>query len=132
MKKIVFIAVALISLALTSCWYNNKWEKLHPYGQLSGPPAPCDTTGTISYSVTVQPIIQSKCAISGCHVLHAQLNYNVFANVVSDAQRTDGSDITTRITLPVSDPSYMPQSSTMTACEVAKIRLWIQQGCQNN
>jgi len=132
-KKTVFIAaMVLISAVLTSCWYNHKWEEMHPNGQLSGPLAPCDTTGTISYSVTVQPIIQSKCAVSGCHVLHAQTNYNVFSNVVADAQAAAPNDINTRIHLPVSDPSYMPQSSSITSCEIAQIKIWIQQGCQNN
>ncbi|MGZ3866985.1 MAG: hypothetical protein ACXVC6_09885 [Bacteroidia bacterium] len=132
MKKVVSAVVIVLSVILTSCWYNHKWEEMHPNGQLAGPPAPCDTAGTISYSVTVQPIIQAKCATAGCHVLHAQTNFNVFSNVVTDAQRTDGSDIMTRMNLPTSDPLYMPQSSTMTSCDVAKIRVWINQGCQNN
>ena len=132
MKKKNLSAVIIFSMTLTSCWYNRKWEKLHPYGQLSGPAAPCDTTGAISYSVTVQPIIVSKCATSGCHVSHAQVNYNLFANVVTDAQAASPNDIMTRLNLPSGNPSHMPQSSTMTNCEIAQIRVWIQQGCQNN
>lgn len=131
MKKVVSAVVIVLSVTLTSCWYNHKWEEMHPYGQ-SNSLSTCDTAGTISYSVTVQPIIQSKCATAGCHVLHAQTNYNVFANVVADAQRTDGADIATRISLAPGTTGYMPDGGSMSSCDILKIKKWIQQGCQNN
>jgi hypothetical protein len=134
MKK-VMAGIFLVTLILTSCekdkglWYSKNWEQEHPYGQSSTPQV-CDTAGTVSYSVTVQPIINQNCALSGCHVNHAQTNYNVFANVVADAQASNApNDIISRIN---STSNPMPASGPLSACDKAKIKLWIQQGCQAN
>jgi hypothetical protein len=138
MKKIVGIVFVICAGTLGSCWYDHKWEQLHPNGQSSGPSAaPCtfDTTATVSYSVTIQPIITQNCATtSTCHINHGgALNYNVFSNVVADAQGAAPNDILTRINLPTSNISHMPQNSGFLAtCDITKIRTWIKQGCQNN
>ena len=123
-------------MVLTSCWYNHKWEDMHPTGQSSTPPPPCDTSGTISYSLTVQPILTQNCATtSSCHGSGASYDYTIFATVVSDAHATHGNDIMTRINLSSSNSLHMPGQSggaTLATCDVSKIRIWINQGCQAN
>ena len=137
-KQKLRLSIILISIiALSSCWYNHKWEDLHPNGQSSGAPVVCDTTSVISYSTTIQPIIISNCATtSACHVSHgtAPTNYNNFAVVQTDAQTGSGSGtIMQRLDLPTSNIQHMPQNlGFLNACDTMKIRKWIFAGCPNN
>lgn len=143
MKRSLFISkklavpgiVALAFILVYSCT-NRTWDKLHPYGQSSAPPAPCDTSVAVSYSVTIQPIIATQCATtSACHVAHGgALNYNIFANVQSDAMLSGGSSLMlTRLNLPTSDALHMPQNlPAINACDILKIRQWVYAGCPQN
>lgn len=144
MKKIIASGTLFLALLLFSCdkdkglWYNHKWEDLHPNGQASvtGPAATCDTTGTISYSLTVQPILTQNCATnSSCHgagSANPPADYTVFSNVVTDAHNSHGNDIMSRLNLPSSNTLHMPKTGSLVACDIAKIRIWIQQGCLHN
>jgi len=138
-KQKIKLSIILVSIiTLSSCWYNHKWETIHPYGQNdSAATTACDSAGVISYSITIQPIIVSNCATgSACHVSHgtAPTNYNNFASVQTDAQATGGNGIMDRIALPSSNSLHMPQNNqtTLLSCDTIKIRKWIKQGCQNN
>jgi len=138
MKKIIPAAMLLIFI-ISSCeknkglWYNKNWEKEHPTGQISGTVV-CDTGTVVSYSATIQPIINQYCATSGCHVSHgSSLNYTNFYNLVSDARGTPPNDIMSRLDLPTTNSLHMPQSSGfLNACDTIKIKQWIHAGCRNN
>jgi hypothetical protein len=124
--------IALFSVAvLSSCWNNHRWENLHP-GAVSSA-ANCDTSAVVSYSATVQPIINQSCATSGCHVSHGGVgasNYTIFSNVATDG--TSGV-LMQRIDLPLSDGAHMPQGGGfLNACDTLQIRKWIHQGCPQN
>ncbi|MGZ3862736.1 MAG: hypothetical protein ACXVPN_15660 [Bacteroidia bacterium] len=136
MKKINFAVAGLLSVILTSCWYNHKWEELHPYGQLSGPPKPCDTSGVISFSVTVQPIITQNCGTTNnsCHMRNGgpgASDYTKFINIQNDCL---SGTFMQRIDLPSSNSLHMPlnNQTVLDPCDTLKIRQWINQGCQNN
>lgn len=133
-QKLQWMIVLLSVVVLSSCWYNRKWENLHPAAQNSA--ASCDTSAVVSYSVTVQPIIASKCAISGCHVSHGGVgasDYNQFANVAADGSIANGSPLMVRIDLPTNNSLHMPQGGGfLDACDTLKIRKWIHEGCPQN
>src|SRR5947208_1580257 len=111
MKKIILSAVVALVVILVSCskdgglWYSHNWEKDHPHGQAG---QGCDTSGVISYSTTIQPIINQNCATAGCHDGSGALDYTAWANVSADAQNTHpvANSIMVRIGLPTSDPSH--------------------------
>ena len=94
----------------------------------------CDTTGTISFSSTVWPIIQNNCL--GCHS-GAYPNGNVSLTNYNQV-KTYADNL--RNSIPVIDgairhlPNFkaMPQSGQLSLCSIRKIELWIGQGKQNN
>jgi hypothetical protein len=82
MKKLILVAG--IAAILAGC-YNDKADKLYPLPASTT----CDTT-TISYKTDVQPIINSYCAISGCHnssgdAVTGNLDFTIFATLQANA-----------------------------------------------
>ena len=120
----LFSALILLAFffSLHSCYYDNV-EELYPQA-----PA-CDTTN-VTYSVTVWPIIESKCF--GCHSGNNP-GGNIFLRnytdvvVVADDERLWGSiNHETGFT---AMPKNLPKLSE---CELAAIRIWIEEGAQDN
>ncbi len=88
----------------------------------------CDNSATISYSANVVPIIQTKCAIEGCHVSGTGLpDWTVLSNL-----QEKKSEVQRRITLPLTDPDKMPRVGSITQEERQTIYCWIQQGALDN
>ncbi|HEY9049529.1 MAG TPA: hypothetical protein VIN08_26705 [Ohtaekwangia sp.] len=88
----------------------------------------CDNAVTISYSANVVPIIQTKCAIEGCHVSGTGLpDWTVLSNL-----QEKKSEVQRRITLPLTDPDKMPRVGSITQEERQTIYCWIQQGALDN
>jgi hypothetical protein len=134
-QKLQWMIVLLSATILSSCWYNRKWENLHP-ATASGSAASCDTSAVVSYSATVQPIVAQQCALAGCHGAHpgpGATNYTQFANVAADASLSNGSPFMARIDLPTNNSLHMPQGGGFVdACDTLKIRKWIHAGCPQN
>ena len=59
-KLLFFVIIVLSGYLLNGCYYDNA-EELYP-GSLN-----CDVSN-LSYDLVIKPIIDSNCAISGCHV----------------------------------------------------------------
>ncbi len=118
----------LTVLALSSCWYNHKWEDMHPQ-----PPTPagCDSAGVVSYATTIAPIVQQNCTnASGCHGSNGMSsNYTTWNNFKTDAQN---GKVMTRIRLPLSNPLHMPIGGNLLQCDTIKLKKWIMNGCLNN
>lgn len=130
-RKKQFLLALLSGLILSSCWYNRKWEDLHPSATSA---ANCDTSGVISYSATIQPFIAQNCATPGCHVNHGgSTDYTQYVNVVTDASLQNGNQFAYRMSLPTSNALHMPQGGGfMAACDTLKLRKWIYAGCPQN
>jgi hypothetical protein len=81
------------------------------------------TTG-IKYSVNVKTIIETKCAVSGCHVSGgSSTNFNNFANVQSSA-----TEIKSR-----TQSGNMPKNGDkLPQAELDLIACWVDDGAQNN
>jgi len=138
MKKILVAGIILISIVLTSCWYNNKWEDMHPNGQSaastpSGGGCP-DTAGiTMSYSLHIAPFMQAHCSLTslGCHKAGTSAGgdlttYTKVAGYCGGSNPTILADITwTGNPMPSGQPK-LPD------CEIAKMAKWIKQGFPNN
>lgn len=94
----------------------------------------CDTTGTVSYINQVSPIVRNYCL--GCH---AASNPSGGVNLSSFTQVKYYAD-NLRNNVPIIDGAIrhmsgffpMPQSGSLSTCQIRTIELWIQQGKQNN
>lgn len=127
MKIIKLSVVTLVTIFFSSCYYDNLGE-LKPESALSG--GSCDTTSAISYINQIAPLLQASCT-SGCHNgLGSGHDMKNYAAVNADA--VSGSLLGSVNW--VSPYQSMPQgaSSKISACDIAKIRLWVAQGAPNN
>lgn len=88
----------------------------------------CSDTETISYSQDVVPIINTKCALSGCHDgLSGIPDWTQLGNL-----QDRGSEVQRRITLPLTDGSKMPRVGSITEEQRQILYCWIEQGAQDN
>ena len=81
-------------------------------------------TTTVKYSIDVKPIIETKCAISGCHVAGGSSpNFTQFANIQSSAAQI--KTVTQNGSMP-KNGSKLPQA------ELDLIACWVDDGALNN
>ncbi len=120
-NKITGLAFLLL-LLISSCYYD-KEDKLYDqyYANKN-----CDTT-TVTYALTIQPIIAAKCATSGCHTAGGSGNGNFDTYSGSKAKVDNGSFLNRTVVL-----MNMPVSAPLTACEMSQVKKWIQMGAPNN
>jgi len=112
----------LIMLLISSCYYD-KEDKLYDqyYANKN-----CDTT-TVTYALTIRPIIAAKCATSGCHTAGGSGNGNFDTYAGSKAKVDNGSFLNRTVVL-----MNMPVSAPLTDCEIKQVEKWIQMGAPNN
>ncbi|RYE23870.1 MAG: hypothetical protein EOP51_09185 [Sphingobacteriales bacterium] len=131
MKKLLIL---LAVVALAGC-YNDKYNELYPTGTDTtgnggggGGGTTCDTSN-VTFAQTIKPIIDSKCATSGCHdaaTLAGGYNFTVYGGVRAARNRMVGA-----ITW-ASGYSQMPKGmNKLDDCSIAKITKWINDGAQN-
>lgn len=125
MKKTIHIlsVLSFFMLLMSSCYNDNEYD-LYPFSATQ-----CDSTN-VSYSKTIVPIVSSNC--NTCHST-AQHEGNVITDtyaglskVAKNGQLWGGVNW---------EPGYvtMPNGgSKLPACELAKIKNWINQGAPNN
>ena len=89
----------------------------------------CGSEDEVSYDLDVSPIVESSCAISGCHdgSNGADLNWNDFSKFQSHA-----AEVKDRITRPPGEPGHMPATGSITDTEIQTIVCWVDQGAQDN
>jgi hypothetical protein len=109
----------MLALGLVGCYYD-KEEVLYPNSF-------CDVTN-VTWSGTIQPLVQSRCATPGCHVVGGQLpdlsTYSAFKAQV-DLGRVQARAIQ-------GTPSFMPPSGKMPNCNIQQLQTWISAGALNN
>lgn len=116
-RKVLFLFVSMGVLALHGCYYDNE-EELYPNNF-------CDTAN-VTFNATIFPLIQSSCAIPGCHVTGAQSpNLSQAAEVLSIA---NNGNLKARVVL----NKTMPPSGALPACDRAAIQSWLDAGAPNN
>jgi uncharacterized membrane protein len=92
----------------------------------------CSSSAQVSFSNSIQPIVESKCAIvgdGGCHNggNGADLDWREFSNFQSHAQA-----VKDRITRPANESGHMPKIGSLTDEQITLIVCWVDQGAQNN
>lgn len=116
-----FPVCLVLVMAQQGCYYDNE-AVLYPANF-------CDTTA-VRFSTTIGPIIQTNCAIPGCHVpgvtdlsdlstfdgVHAQV---LNGNLLQSVQRTG----------PI---AAMPPNGKLSDCDINLIRIWITAGAPQN
>jgi hypothetical protein len=124
LKRIIYSTLLLtLMFSLSKCYYDNEEELTQNFNK------PDCETAVMSYEFDIKNIIESNCAVSGCHV--APINQNgldlsQFADVKLIAE--NGS-LVNRIT---GVGNIMPQSGPLPPCEIDKITAWVNQGNLNN
>ena len=82
-----------------------------------------DPTPEVSFKSTVKPIIDTSCAISGCHVAGTgRVDFTVLANIQAQAS-------TMKVKL---NNGSMPKTGTITSTQKTNIVNWIDQGAKDN
>ncbi len=115
LKKIMFIITGFVLLA--GCYYD-KEELLYPGG------TPCNGVDA-KFSTKVLPLMQSRCAVVGCHdassTNHAGpfTDYNLIKNHSIEIRSAVLSGL-------------MPQGSSLTPDEIKLISCWVESGAPNN
>ena len=128
MNKIILFFLVLMSISLTSCYYDVDEELNSPLTTNA-----CDTTAS-KFAADIQPILNSNCASGGCHTSVAIAggyifdNYNdVKSTIVNDSARFLGS------ILQETGYSPMPKGGgKLSDCNISKIKAWIASGAPNN
>ena len=89
----------------------------------------CDTLG-VSYSKTVQPILQSNCV--SCHSgpgATAGVDMSSIDNIVRQVGR---NRIFPNVLTGKNGAQQMPQGGRLSQCEIDQITAWVNQGAKNN
>lgn len=109
-------ALALVFL-LAGCYYD-KEELLYPE------PSDCSTINA-KFSTQVAPLIQTRCAISGCHDASSGNAGGPFTNYTLISAKAANIKGQVR-------SGAMPQGSSLTAAEIQLISCWVDSGAPNN
>lgn len=118
LKGIVNGCIFAIGLMAAACAYENEEE-------LFGEEA-C-TPGAVTFAIDIQPIIETNCALPGCHNgSNASIpDWTLFSNI---------QDKATLIKIRTANNTMPPSTSgiTLTSSEIADIGCWVDDGAQNN
>jgi hypothetical protein len=119
-KTVIYFAVLLVtSFTFEACKKDKTPEVI----------APLECTDTISFSATIEPLINQSCATSGCHNATGSGGYNfsgytsIFNNreiILKTIRHEDGVTA-----MPIGAPKLIEAQINAVAC-------WIEQGAPNN
>ncbi len=115
MKKILRITYVILVLLLYGCYFDNE-EELYPNTN-------CDTN-QVTYANTISPLLANNCATTGCHVAGngrvLLTNYTEIKTAINGVEKRTIND------------KDMPVSGPLSACDIAKLKAWIDAGAPNN
>lgn len=114
-NKIYFI---LLSLILTSCYNDNEQDI---YGEVT-----CDTTD-VTFSNSIQPIIDSSCATTGCHV-SGGTGSGDFTSFNGIQSKINNGSFENRVLV----QKDMPPGTPLSDCDLELIQAWLDAGALNN
>lgn len=122
MKKVLIIT-GFISLSLN--FLSSCSKDSGSGGGGGGTTVNCSTVTNKAFAADVSPIIQSVCAISGCHAAGSTNGPGALTNhsQISGASSAIRSAVST---------GRMPQGSTLSASQKNSIICWIDSGAPNN
>ncbi len=119
-QRLFFLFLVASGLSvLPGCYYDNE-EYLYP-------DTFCDTSA-VTWSGTIEPLIQSNCAIPGCHVPGGQspsLTSYTAVKAIADDGKLRGVVIN-------GTPYFMPPSGKLPACDQNHLQAWLDAGAPQN
>jgi hypothetical protein len=119
MKKLFFTFCITASALMTGCYYD-KEEELYGTGNID-----CSLISA-RYSTDIAPIIQSKCAIPGCHNAAGASGGRVFESYNEVRAAVD------RIRQRAIIEKTMPKTGSLSSFQIAQLKCWIDSGAPNN
>lgn len=120
MKKVLIYLLVSVSSTLVffSCSKSDN-------GGGGGSNLDCNTVTNKAFAADVNPIIQSRCAIAGCHAAGSTNSGGPFTNYTEIFNKR--SNIRTEVS-----SGRMPQGSTLSTSQKNSIICWIDSGAPNN
>jgi hypothetical protein len=117
MSRLPHPAFLIVVAALTGCYYDNE-EELYPGECLVG-----DATAPEYWTSTIQPVIQTRCAIPACHVPGGDGpgDFTEYANVKA---AVDEGIFQQQVFI----QRTMPSNGPLPACELQKLQAWVDAG----
>jgi hypothetical protein len=124
MNKLIIPAFCLLALlGFQSCYYD-KADLLYPGA------AKCDTTGTISYSKQIVPLLQQQCL--PCHTVSSPDGGIILGTYASDRAIAANGKLFGSLNY-TTGYSPMPKGrAKLTTCQLVTIKKWIDGGSPNN
>jgi mono/diheme cytochrome c family protein len=123
-RLVSLLFVVLLVFSGAGCYYD-KEEELYPGT------ANCDTTATSAYATTVVPIISANCY--NCHSGAATLGAGIQLNTYTALKIRVNDGTLLKAINHEAGASPMPKNGNkLSACNIAKIRRWINTGAPNN
>jgi hypothetical protein len=131
---IIYLLIFSVSGFLLSCAYN-KGDEFNPNTICTSP------ISNVSFSLDIQPILTTNCATANCHSgtspegnlnLEATNAYNALHKVGSgyiDLQDPRSSVLYSSL---ISRTSPMPPLGRLSACDLKRIEIWMQEGALDN
>jgi len=118
--KILFrnisLPLTILPILMFSCFYDNE-ETLYPDN--------CDLTNS-SFPTVIMPIIETNCAVSGCHVQGTGRvdlsSYQGVVNIANDGQLVKKAFV----------EKSMPPARPLSNCNIKLIQAWMDNGMQAN
>lgn len=114
------ILLLLMVVPMVGCYYDNE-EELYPGACVVG-----DATAPGYWTSTVEPLIQTRCAIPGCHVPGGTGpgDFTQYANVKA---RVDDQAFQQQVLI----QKTMPTTGPLPACDLQKLQAWVDAGAPN-
>jgi hypothetical protein len=126
MKLIPHFIVLIISMAFLSSCYYDKEDLL--YGTNTGPCT--DSTGTISYSVKIVPMLQQNCY--SCHTGNFPSGNALMGTYAADKAMAQSGKLYGTINHSAGFSPMPKGMSKMSNCQIATIKKWVDSGMLNN
>ncbi|MDX1905679.1 MAG: hypothetical protein SF053_01495 [Bacteroidia bacterium] len=121
-----FLALFLaLALGLAGCYYDNE-EELYPV--LVGDPDPCDTA-TVTYATVIGPLLQTWCV--SCHT-GSSAGGNIRLSTYDEIKTQALNGSLYGVTAQLSGYSAMPKGGKLAACDIQRIKTWVDAGAPNN
>lgn len=121
-KKLIFLFILGILALLSSCSDDEE-----PMMNMTDN---CDSVN-VSYQRDIVPIINSSCALTGCHV--SGFNSGDFTNYADIKQRADNGRLNTRVVVNQNmPPSNSPGPQSLSDAEIEAFECWIAAGAPEN
>jgi hypothetical protein len=131
MKKLFFFALLFTASIYISSCYKDNLSELTPASGVTKPI--CDTSGVISFSTQVVPILQNNCGTNNtCHNTgNSNSGYDLSIYSGVNAQAANGN-LVNAISWTGNVPQMPQNGLQISSCDIATIKKWVDAGHLNN